>query len=929
MSVFALLERLAPHIEREVNLILNSNQEAETLSSKLKKIQEGLQDAERQGVTDLNVKSWLKELEDVMYQMDDALDKWETENLELQIQPSEDEDVSDPWGKVRSLFLSLCLCFKHVVGRREITLEMKALSQRLDRILEQKGRYTFFSNKSDNSQEFKQEESTSFVDESKVYGRNSVRDSLVRMLIFKDVENGTRVISVVGVGGVGKTTLAQLAYNDLRVNKHFDLKAWVSVPDPFDASGIAKAILENVRNSSSGPSTLERLGQEDVGNSSSGASTLETLGQRIKAIVSKKSFLLVLDNVWTEDRTKWESLKNCLVGARGCRILVTTRSEIAARMMGTTHLQRLSLLSDADCGRILNRIALDGRSEEENEKYRVIGLEIAKKCNGLPLAARTIGSMLALRFTVQEWRDVLESPLWKYEDEISDLFRLLTLSYHDLSPILKRCFLSCVLYSKGSQLHADELIRIWMAQGYISSSATLDQVQLKGVQYFQKLSMRSFFQELERDKHGEGNVLCKMHDIMHDFANYLSTSEYYFILDGRTDQLSMPLDFMAMGRIRNFCVRFVSQGDLHPNLLSLLKCVRVLCLSHCRLQELSQEVGKLIHLRYLDLSGNPLSELPETVSDLYNLQTLDLVRCLYLSRLPRGIGKLMKLRHLLISDTKKLKQFPQGLEKLTGLWTLHRFRATRDTVGYLRNLNQLRGSLRVEFGSLNEAADAEKANLINKNHIKELELLFHEDVSMDVIEAMLPPPQLQTLDISGWRNRVPSWIATSLNNLKKLVIYGFDDCSDLPPLGKLPMLEKLYIGSMKFKSVTLEFLGIIPKGNAVGGFPKLKTLQFASCPRWEEWEDMEEAPEEDSVPLMPCLQVLTILRCRQLKALPHSLLRVATSLRHLGIAESDCLGSRYHQVFGADRDKISHIRHIRIWQSLSDSKRSPNMAKPK
>ncbi|KAL0354608.1 UNVERIFIED_CONTAM: putative disease resistance RPP13-like protein 1 [Sesamum radiatum] len=570
MSVFAILERLAPRIEKEVNLVLNSKQEAETLSSKLKKIQVGLEDAEKKAATDGN-----------------QIYKYSFKALRIWL----------------------------ILGRR------------IDKILEEKGKYKFVSGESVQSSESNQDESTPAVNKLEVCGRELETNSLIEKLVPEGKNNdvGTKIISIVGTGGVGKTTLAQLAFNDPKVQDNFEDKAWVSVSNPFSASEVAKAILEA------------------VGKSSADVLKLNTLGQMIKEALEKRRFLLVLDNMWLENRMEWDRL-NYLHGAPGSRILVTTRSESVARMIGTTEWQQLGLLSDLDCGTILNGIALHGRTQEECEKLKDI-----------------------------EWLDVLENPLWKYEDEVSDLFRLLKLSYIDLSPLLKRCFLSCIVCPKGTSVNVDELIRIWMAYGYLSSSHSAQEVRSKGLE----------------------------------------------------------------------------------------KCHR-------------------------------------------------------LSRLPEGIDKLINLRHILNSGAYDLKQFPQGLEKLTGLWTLSEFTVMEASeLGYLGNLNQLHGSIFISLQGLNDSTDSleqvRKANLKSKNHIQKLELLFHDEVlTDDVMGALEPPPNLQSLGVKCKTGKwLPKWInATCFNSLKVVKFNGRGRCFDLPPFGKLPGLEKLVIINCDFNCLSKELLGI-------------------------------------------------------------------------------------------------------------------------
>ncbi|CAA3023296.1 disease resistance RGA3 [Olea europaea subsp. europaea] len=892
MAVFALLERLAPLIEREVNLVLQSKQEVENLSGKLKKIQDVLQDAERTGVTDSKVKNWLKDLQDVSYEMDDALDEWETANLQLQIEGS--EEISDPWEKIISFIRSICLSFEHVVGRREISLKIKGLIEKLDSIDKRKDEFGFLPSGGHNLQKIERIESTSLVDSACVHGRRIDKENLIQNLLSEG-GGGVHIVSIVGTGGVGKTTLAQLAFNDPKVEKHFQLRKWISVSDPFDDTKIAKSVLEA------------------VGENFSDTSDRDTLLQSVKKSISEKKFLIVLDDVWTEDRRKWEPLKNSLQGAPGSRILVTTRSDRVVRVIGTDTRQPLGQLSDEDCWSLLSKIAFVGRTKEECEKLEDIGRKIALNCKGLPLAAKAMGSLLCLKDTVGEWLNVLESPLWQLEEAMVELFPHLYLSYNDLSPVHKCCFSSCVIYPKDSVIHLDELIRIWMAHGYLGSSGNVDRMRRMGLEFFKNLEMRSFFQELQKDEYDESKISCKMHDIMHDFVTYLSKDEYSLILYG-----GVQITNCDIGKVRTFCARNVSQEGLPLNLFSHLKCVRVLIASDCGLQELPQEIGKLIHLRYLDLSSNPISELPETLCDLYNLQTLDLQECYRLSALPQGIYKLINLRHLLFHIGRSMKSIPQGLERLTGLWMLSSFTpgGGSSKLGYLKELNQLRGSLELHLFDSSELDDAEKAELKNKIHIQDLKLSFSGKVRVDVMEALQPPPKLQRLEMNMYRydgTQFPEWITTSLNYLRVLHIFSSMDCSSLPPLGKLPMLEELEISFMEsMKYVGNEFLGIMGTiqelPNAGPAFPKLRKLRFFRCENWEMWEDITN-DEKDHFLIMPRLRELDIVDCDRLKALPHCLLTMA-SLEYLTIENSSNLASIYGGKTGDDWDKISHIPHI-------------------
>ena len=231
---------------------------------------------------------------------------------------------------------------------------------------------------------------TSFIDEEKVYGRCQETTILVNMLVGENSNAGGssfHVISIVGMGGIGKTTLAQLVYNHNEVECHFDKRIWICVSDPFDEIRIAKEILEAFKGE-----TPNLVGKDYI-------------LQQIRSHVLGKKILLVLDDVWTEDATKWEQLKNSLkYCSLGSRILITTRRERVAIIMGTmtANLFPLHTLSQEDCWSLLSHKAFYGRTSEECENLADIGRKIAEKCQGLPLAAKILGDLQIGRASCRE-----------------------------------------------------------------------------------------------------------------------------------------------------------------------------------------------------------------------------------------------------------------------------------------------------------------------------------------------------------------------------------------------------------------------------------------------------------------------------------------------------------------------------------------------
>ncbi|KAL9142833.1 hypothetical protein ABFS82_14G197200 [Erythranthe guttata] len=960
--VSMLLDRLAALVEdqarNEVNLVRGVENEILDLSYELKTVRNVLDDAEKKGYKDKNVKDWLDRLERTAYEMDDVLDEWNMAILKFRIQQSNNAASKK---KVWSFISTSCICFKKIFAiRRHIVLKIKEVKARLDLILVEKDLYGFVISRSVNpSCESWRVQSTSLVDLEEICGRDVERENLVSKLVVEGgstgEELGIQILYVVGVAGLGKTALAKLAYNDSRVKNCFQLRIWICVSDTFDEIGLATRIIEGAG------------GRKPKTNQS------EIVLQCLKDTISEKSFLLVLDDVWIEDRTKWETLKNCLQdGGPGSKILVTTRNKRVAIMMGAVknEIHHLGHLSHDNCWLLLGRIALSGKYTENCGMFENIGKNIAKKCKGLPLAAKTLGSLLHFKNTFEEWENLLTNEIWELEEEEVELFPHLILSYNELSPSLKCCFSYCSVFPKGTEIDVEKLITKWMAMGYLGYNGDW---KLRGREYFDKLVMRSLFQDFEKGIGYDYELIksFKMHDIIHDFAQFLRKKNGG-LMKQTTCQTCSPLIVSHVKQYRSLfhqkelpdphlCDRLTSL-----RLLSLRKCglqsipkeievlihlrwldlgcnkfpdedLKTICklynlqflwVDECELQEIPREIGNLIKLIHLDMSSNKrVKELPEMLCNLRELESLNIDSCESLAHLPRGVHRLVNLKYIYNSGTDSL-QYPQGLARLTGLVTLSRFGGK---LGWLKNLNRLSGSLKltIELSGDSEeevvVEDAREAELAKKTRIQELTIYFSdsckakESVWMDLIDALEPHQNMQTLSIQDYKgSQLPRWISSPFNQLKSITIVHCKLIFSMPPLGKLPLLENVTIwNNSQLEFVGREFLGMTTNsGDRVVGFPKLKKLAFWNCTKWNKWEDITAEEEEDCVAviLMPRLTELLIINCECLTELPHRLLRKASaSLKLLNIHCSTQLKRFYANKEGLPWKSISrHNPHLEL-----------------
>ncbi|KAJ4848840.1 hypothetical protein Tsubulata_037990 [Turnera subulata] len=895
-----LLERLA---SREVLDFFTATKLDHRLLKKLQitmiSVNGLLDDAEEKQISRPAVVRWLDELKDAAYQADDLLDEIAYESIRLEAEAG----GGGGGGQVRK-FLS-ALNPRNYKGKREINERLEEIYEILEHLVQQKGVLGLIEKNIIShvlpSSTTSRLPTTSLVDESVVYGRNDEKEVLVQMVLSNggDDDGCLGVIPIVGMGGIGKTTLAQLVYNDERVKRWFNVKVWACVSETFDARKLVEDVLRGVSEVSYGGNVSE-----------------EFLHSKLEEVLRDKKVLLVLDDVWSDDVNRWEFLLRPFKSvAEGSKIVVTTRDERVALVKSTTPSFQLKKLKDDDCWLLFGKYAFGAETSLHlHPNLEGIGRDVIRKCDGLPLAVKTLGSLLRSKRDVKDWEKVLKSPIWEVADD--KILPALKLSYYYLPSHLKQCFAFCGIFPKDCKISKEELIRLWMAEGLIQNREDKEMEEI-GEECIQELVSRSFLQQ-SRDH----PAYLAMHDLVNDLATLVcgefclrleggnisrvaTVRTRYLSLDGVGNSNSSRLEEQTrrakfLREISSMSAHGVDVGkDLH-DLLMPLDHLRVLNLPQCyNLSKFPDSIGKLKHLRYLDLSGTRIESLPKLVCALFYLQTLILCRCTRLVKLPNQLGNLKYLRHLDLRRTSirrlpttmgrltslhyldvkgtylYLYQMPPHMGRLTKLQILRDFFVGKLSSGSITELGSLENLKELCIQNLENVlnvSQAAKANLIGKKYIEKLSLRWGDDSDdsfsereRDILAQLQPSTNLKALGIYNYRSvRFPDWVGhPCFSNLATLTLSGCRYCSHLPPLGQLMSLKELIIED--FSNVVIvgpEFYGNCNSNKKP--FGSLEKLIFS---RMHQLEELLAPEDENEVRAFPLLRQLYMNDCPNLRKL--------------------------------------------------------------
>ncbi|VAH86172.1 unnamed protein product [Triticum turgidum subsp. durum] len=688
-------DKASSYLLEKYKVMKGMEEQHRVLKRRLRAIMDVITDAEQAASHRDGAMAWLEEVKRVAYEANDVFDEFNYEALRREAKKNEH------YRQLRFDAVKLFPTHNRFVFRDKMGKKLCKVVQDIEVLVAEMNAFGFkYQQQALASKQWRHTDHVIF-DPKEIISRSRSQETknIVATLLGHASSENLMVLPIVGVGGLGKTVLAQLIYNEPEIQKHFELLIWVCVSDSFEVESLAKSI-------------LEFLPQKSILESDSKKSPLD----RLQDGLSGCRYLLVLDDVWNRESDKWEKLNAHLThGAKGSVVLTTTRDGGVAKIMGSVKPYDLAELEDDYIKEIIETRAFALQKEEERpaELAKMVG-DIVKRCRGSPLAATALGSVLRTKTSEEEWKAIaIRSSICTEE---SGILPILKLSYNDLSSQMKQCFSFCAMFPKDYEIDVDKMIQLWIAHGFIREQEEV-RPETIGQRIFNELASRSFFVDVKhvrvsfsehwtRDSYSKHT--CKIHDLMHDVA--LSTMEKECALapekPGQTEWLPDTARHLLLSCkepeiILNdslakvspaiqtlLCDRYMLHPLRHLSKYSSLKALRFDTWS----RSFPLKSKHLHHLRYLDLSGSDIEALPEDISILYNLQTLNVSGCGELRRLPRQMKYMIALRHLHTHNCMKMRNMPGELRKLMSLQTLTCFVAGPtgsecSGVGELQQLN--------------------------------------------------------------------------------------------------------------------------------------------------------------------------------------------------------------------------------------------------
>ncbi|XP_048323632.2 disease resistance protein RPM1-like [Ziziphus jujuba] len=842
-AVGFVVDYLTPLLTEEVKLLRNVHSEVEDIKNQLESIKRFLKDADMKAENEDDtvregVKAWVKQLTQVSFRIEDVIDDHRFHLAQNRRRG----------GFIGSLY-KRARCIITIKARHRIASQIQHIKVEVGQIENRRENYGIDSMEVGSTTTSAASWNNSrqraiYLEEDEVVGIESPRAELIGWLLDEQVTQRT-VISVVGMGGLGKTTLARKVYES--VKEKFDSHAWVTVSHPYQN----KELLKNI---------IKKFCEEKKESTPDGINEMDelTLTTKLREYLLHKRYVVIFDDVWKVDF--WRDIEIALPDNKnGGRVVITTRNMKVAnfcKISPSFRVHELQPLAYEKAWELFrNKLFQYDYGGQCPTYLEQLSRNIVDKCEGLPLAIVAIAGLLKTKNkTTVEWQKLHDSLSSELDNNLHlrSIVKILSLSYFDLPYHLKSCFLYFGMYPEDYSIRCSRLIRQWIAEGFVNQKKdkTLEEVALE---YLFELIHRSLVQVSLVDNVGRVRT-CRIHDLLHEIAvKKMESSFFCHVVDGNESTLKGEIVTRRLSIVNNSCTTVLQDADQVSQVRSILnfnnyqnqtllnyifipgtlakhfKLLKFLDFEDAPIDSIHEDIGKLFHLRYLSLRNTKVKKLPRSIGKLVNLETLDLKQS-FVSEIPAEIRRLHKLRHLLgynsdltmhfcIAQRKgiKLKQGFGSLKSLEKLYELEVNEMGAEVIEELGKLTQLRRlgirNLRSEHGRiLGECIEKMK-------HLESLAVTATSEDDVIDLENMSSPPQfLQRLCLIGRLMKLPEWIK-ELQNLTA-IYFDWSKLEDNPiqNLKNLPNLMVLWIQCDAYVGDELQF--------EKGMFPKMKELDL-------------------------------------------------------------------------------------------------------
>ncbi|CAA2985725.1 late blight resistance homolog R1A-10 isoform X1 [Olea europaea subsp. europaea] len=646
-----------------------------------------------------------------------------------------------------------------------------------------------------------------------------------------------KFISIVGMGGIGKTTLARNIYNDSSIEYHFYIRAWITVSQEYHVQELLEHLLKSM-----GDFTEEMIREET-----------DELKTRVYQRLKGYRYLIVMDDLW-DDKILDEFRRIFPDDDNGSRVILTSRlSSVTVNVDSSACIHHLGFLSPKQSWSLLCQKAFG--NECCPPEIEETGWRIAEKCRGLPLALVVIGGVLyKAEKTRANWEYVAENVKSAVTGNDDDFMEILSWSYDHLPHRLRACFLYMGVFPEDYVIHVSHLIRLWVAEGFLKPN-THKSLEEVAKEYLEELIDRNLI--VVRDQNYIGKIkTCSIHDMMRELCmrkaqeeKFLYVANQEFDISSEVVKNQRHLSIHPNGQnavIYDSTIRsllYLTDSPL-PNSLCF-QLLRVLEAGNINLCDFPIEIVKLVNLRYIALSYSGKFEIPASISRLCNLQTLIVFRASYAERLflPLELLKITRLRHLLFNEAAFLcSDGPQNvnLQTLSGVID---FKLTQEALRTIPNLRTLGISYHCETQT--ELSFYCLENLV---HLRQLESFKCNVISRENVhlpQNLALPSNLKKLTLSGCRISMHNmFLVGNLPNLEVLKLKEVDlESNAWKTEGEFSRLKFLHVEATQFKIWEAE----------AAHFPSLQCLRLKNC------FSLKCIPPE--IGEIPTLQQIFLYRC--------------------------------------------------------------------